>query len=108
MDTKEQNCAERIGQELKSTEEQVKAILAIDDYTRYEQLANLPLSVETVKETTITLSWGGPADYLHITHSEGVILRLMYRFSDWFDTATQELDCTSPLWDYAQIVIDNI
>jgi hypothetical protein len=105
MDTKEKNCAERIGQKLKSTEEQVKAILAIDDYTRYEQLANLPLSIETVKETTVTLSWGGPSDYLHITHNDSEVLRVVYRFSDWFDTATEELDETSPLWEYAEDVI---
>ena len=108
MDTKELTFVERIGSMLKSTEEQVKAILEIDDYTQYEQLANLPLSIETVKETTVTFSYGGPADYLHITHDEGVISRLVYRFSDWFDTATLELDCNSPLWDYAQGVIDTL
>lgn len=107
MITKEQNCAERIGSMLKSTEEQVKTILAIDDYTRYEQLAELPLCIETVKETTVTLSYGGPADYLHITHNEGDILRVVYRFSDWFDTATVELDETSPLWEYAEGVINS-
>ena len=105
MDTKEKNCAERIGQELKDRADHIKGLMARSDDEGYQELAELPLGIETKQETTITLSYGGPADYLHITHDEGEILRVVYRFSDWFDTATEELDESSPLWDYAEFMI---
>jgi hypothetical protein len=104
--TKEQNCADRIGSMLKNTEEQIKGLMGNND--AWEQLADLPLSIETVKETTVTLSWGGPSDYLHITHNDSEVLRVVYRFSDWFDTATVELDETSPLWDYAESILETL
>ena len=104
MDTKQLNCAERIGAELQNRADYIKGLLNGND-DDLEALNNLPLAVETMKETTITLSWGGPADYLHITHNEGDVLRVVYRFSDWFDTAIVELDETNPLWDYAENVI---
>ena len=105
MDTKQKNCAERIGAELKDRADYVKSLLSGSD-DDLEALNNLPLSIETVKETTVTLSWGGPSDYLHITHNEGEVLRVVYRFSDWFDTAIVELDETNPLWDYAENVVN--
>ena len=105
MDTKQQNCADRIGAELKDRANYVKGLLAGSD-DDLEELNNLPLCIETKQETTITLSTGGPADYLHITHDQGEVLRVVYRFSDWFDTAIVELDETNPLWDYAENVIN--
>jgi hypothetical protein len=105
MDTKEKSCAERIGAELQDRADYIKGLLSGND-DDLEALNNLPLAVETMKETTITLSWGGPADYLHITHNEGDVLRVVYRFSNWFDTAIVELDETSPLWDYAENVVN--
>jgi hypothetical protein len=105
MDTKQLNCADRIGAELKDRADYIKGLLAGSD-DDLEELNNLPLSIETVKETTVTLSWGGPSDYLHITHNEGEVLRVVYRFSDWFDTAIVELDETNPLWDYAENVVN--
>jgi hypothetical protein len=102
--TKELRCSDRIGAELQDRANYVKGLLTGDD-DDLEALNNLPLCIETKQETTITLSWGGPSDYLHITHDKGEVLRVVYRFSDWFDTAIEELDETSPLWDYAENVI---
>jgi|LakMenE01Jun11ns_1017448.scaffolds.fasta_scaffold9882133_3 hypothetical protein len=102
--TKELRCSDRIGAELQDRANYVKGLLTGDD-DDLEALNNLPLCIETKQETTITLSWGGPSDYLHITHDNGEVLRVVYRFSDWFDTAIEELDETSPLWDYAENVI---
>jgi hypothetical protein len=109
MDTKELNCAERIGAELKDRADYIKDLMdkgRVGDEDALDEVTNLPLSIETVKETTVTLSTGGPADYLHITHDQGEVLRVVYRFSDWFDTAIVELDETSPLWDYASDLIE--
>jgi hypothetical protein len=97
-------CADKIAGELKDREVYFKDLLDRaneGEDKAVEELYENALSVETVKETTVTLSWGGPADYLHIKHHDGEVLGVVYRFSDWFDTATVELDETSPLWDYA-------
>ena len=103
-----QKCADRISEALKSREEDIKLLMSSSNDEDYEQLCEIPLSIETVRETTVTLSWGGPADYLHIIHADGEIKRVTYRFSDWFDTAIDELDETSPLWDYAQFIVESM
>lgn len=102
-------CADRVASELKDRESQFKALqdrINQGEEEAYEEMHELALGIQTVEETTVTLSWGGPADYLHIIHNEGEVLRVTYRFSDWFDTATEELDETSPLWDYAVDVVE--
>lgn len=107
MDTKQLSCAERIGAGLKDRAEYIKGLMDRQDDEAYQELAELPLGIETKQETTITLGYGGPADCLHITHDKGEVLRVVYRFSDWFDTAIEELDESSPLWDYAEYIVEN-
>jgi hypothetical protein len=85
---------------LRSREEDVKPIF--DDQWDEE----LALSVEHKHLTIITLSYGGPSDYLEVTHDgEGTIEKVIYRFSDWFDTSTVVVPEDSPLWGYAQMFI---
>ena len=113
MTTKELSCADRISASLASTEEDLKEIYSrldgnsneIDD--AQEELYDYALGIDTRKETIITLSWGGPASYLEVTHKGTDIISITYRFSDWFDTATQELvNEKSALWRYAQEIIN--
>ena len=120
--TKEATCAERIASHLASEQENLKAIYAVidGDYdtesdesetaqadNAYEELYNYALGMNTIKETTITLSWGGLASYLEVLHDGAEITRLTYRFSDWFDTATEQItDEDSPLYRYAQEMIN--
>ena len=120
--TKEATCSERIAERLASEEENLKAIYSVIDGNydeqseesetaqtdnAYEELYNYALGINTIKETTITLSWGGPASYLEILHDGAEITRLTYRFSDWFDTATEQItDEESPLYRYAQEMIN--
>ena len=114
MSTKELKCADKIEEQLKSEEANLKAIYDILDSTNdgqelddaYEELHGYALGMNTRQETVITLSWGGPASYIEITHEGADIIRAVYRFSDWFDTATQELDDESPLYRYAQELIN--
>jgi hypothetical protein len=114
-DTKEATCAERIADQLAGEEQNLKEIYAVLDSTNdgseideaQESLYNYALGMNTIKETTITLSWGGPASYLEILHDGAEITQLTYRFSDWFDTATQKItDEESPLYRYAQEMIN--
>lgn len=120
--TKKATCSDRIASQLASEEENLKAIYSVIDGNydeqseesetqqmdnAYEALYEYALGSNTIKETTITLSWGGPASYLEILHDGADITRLTYRFSDWFDTATEQItDEESPLYRYAQEMIN--
>jgi len=121
-DTKELSCAERIADQLASEERNIGDIYKVLDGESepvgeasetqtvdeaYSELYNYALGIDTEQKTTITLSWGGPASYLHITHTGTDINEVIYRFSDWFDTATQEItDTESALYRYAQEMIN--
>jgi len=121
-DTKEKTCADRIAEQLASEERNLSDIYAVldgeikptEDQSEtqtideaYSDLYNYALGINTIKETTITLSWGGPASYLEVLHDGAEITRLTYRFSDWFDTATEEItDKDSSLYRYAQEMIN--
>jgi len=114
MTTKEATCAERISSQLASEEEALKEI-----YTRLDsgddsdleeaqdELNEYALGIAEHQETVITLSWGGPASYLEVCHRGTDIYRITYRFSDWFDTATEQVtDEDSALYRYAQEIIN--
>jgi hypothetical protein len=114
-ETKEATCAQRIADQLAGEELNLKEIYAVLDSTNdgseideaQESLYNYALGMNTIKETTITLSWGGPASYLEILHDGAEITQLTYRFSDWFDTATEQItDKESNLYRYAQEMIN--
>ena len=120
--TKEKTCAERISDSLQGTEESLAEIFAVLDGeidqdseesetqqidNAYSALYEYALGTDTRQETIITLSWGGPASYLEVTHRGAEIYTITYRFSDWFDTATKEItDENSAIWRYAQNIID--
>jgi hypothetical protein len=112
---KEATCSDRIASQLASEEENLREIFRVidsqGDVVEFEEaqegLYNYALGMNTIKETTITLSWGGPASYLEILHDGAEITQVMYRFSDWFDTATEEItDKESNLYRYAQEMIN--
>jgi len=117
MDTmKEKTCAERIADSLASTEEDLKQIYDVLDGNlsnteeideAHSSLYEYALGADTRQETIFTLSWGGPASYIEVTHRGCEIYRITYRFSDWFDTATEVItDEDSALWRYAQEMIN--
>ncbi len=101
-------CSDIIADKMKEREEELEALSALEE--NGEVLDEFALSVETDKMTTVTLSWGGPADYLEILwHGHSLaweIKRVVYRYSDWFDTATIEVEEGSRLWEYAHMIIE--
>lgn len=103
MTTKELKCADLIDDNMKDREREIKELLSNPDSDDYDDPA---LSIVTHKVTTICLSWGGPADYLEITHSGTDIHKVIYRYSDWYDTATRYVLEDSPLYEYATYVIE--
>jgi hypothetical protein len=104
MTTQEKKCADLIDDIMRDREQQVKKL--IDDPNE-DNLYDLALSVDTKKVTTICLSWGGPADYLEVTHLGADIEKVIYRYSDWYDTATRVVLEDSYLYEYARVFIES-
>lgn len=96
-------CADLIADKLKEREGDIRFIM---DDPNSDEHSDPALSIDTKKITTVCLSWGGPADYLEITHNGLEIDHIIYRYSDWFDTATLAVDEDSPLYDYARYILE--
>jgi len=108
-ETKERTCAERIQENLNYLREELKTLYEREDEGAFEELCEMAYGVETHYETVVTLSGGGPADYLEITHDGRDVFTVTYRFSDWFDTATVSVDRSDEnIWAYAQHIIEGI
>lgn len=110
MTTTQEKCADLIAEKLREREEEVRSLQERADDSEYygdeERIYELALSVDTKKFTSICLSYGGPSDYLEAYHEGGEVYRVVYRFSDWFDTATRDVEEGSALWQYAQFIIE--
>ena len=80
--------------DIKSRGDLVEHILEYTDEERaIEGWSEAPLSV--MKRTTIIvqMSWGGPSDQFEcVLDDEGQIDEVTYRFMDWFDGATREIN----------------
>lgn len=114
MNETQLKCADLIAEKLREREEEVRSLQERANESEYygdeEEIYDFALSVQTDKLTTVCLSWGGPADYLEILwHGHSLaweIKRVTYRYSDWFDTATMDVEEGSALWQYAQFIIE--
>jgi hypothetical protein len=108
----ETKCADRIAEKMARREETIRQMVeqaeGSDYYGDEEAIYELALSINTKKVTTICLSWGGPSDYIEITHDEDGISKMMYRFSDWFDTATLYIEEGSHLWNYGAMILEGM
>ena len=103
MTTKERKCADLIDDSMKEREAQITALLNDPDS---DENSDPALSIDVHKVTTVCLSWGGPADYLEISHKGLEILKVIYRYSDWFDTATRVI-LDGPLYTYACQILES-
>lgn len=109
MNTKEQTCAELVAIKMQERESELKELM---DNPESDWSDDPALSVETTQITKICLSYGGPADYLEAYWEKDRfqydgVYRVVYRFSDWFDTATYEVEEGSALWNYANIIVES-
>jgi hypothetical protein len=112
-DRRNNTCEARIDEELESRLESLRETFAkvdsdSDQDEGYQELDELPLSVETIRSVRIVLSTGGPHDeFVFTLDSDGEIVRTEYVFQDWFDGARRTVDdeTAKRLGDYfAQIV----
>jgi hypothetical protein len=104
MTTKELKCADLIDDKMKDREQEIKELLSNPES---DDLYDPALSVDTKKVTTICLSWGGPSDYLKVTHTGLEIHRVVYEYHDWYDGATREVLEDSPLYEYATYILES-
>jgi Mg2+ and Co2+ transporter CorA len=109
-------CSELINEKMRDREEFIQKLIhyhnrSIDipedeDYNEYS-LLELPIGIDKKTVITLCLSWGGPADYLDITlDNTNTIVKVEYRYEDWFDGAKVKVDEKSPLWHMAEIFVE--
>ena len=66
------------------------------------ELSDFPAHIESFKVIKITLSGGGPADWIEVkTDNTGYILGMEYHYADWYDHAERKISENSYLWDFA-------
>ena len=108
MSTKELKCEDLIEDHLANLEGSCEDILKgyyDGEEEGFENWNNYPLAVTTRQETKIELSWGGPSDFLTVSHDGAEIYTVTYHFQDWFDGAHRQVRAGSKVWEYAQTVI---
>lgn len=93
MDTKTKNCEELIDERLAEREKDVAEALETDE--------DIAIGYHTETIHTITLSWGGPADFIEVRCVGDEVISMAYVYQDWFDGARRELDTGSAMWKYA-------
>jgi hypothetical protein len=112
MTTEALKCADLVRAKMQEREEELGSLAERAEESEYygdeEALHEIALSIDTKSITTICLSYGGPADYLEVLHTKGEIERVVYRYSDWFDTATHEVEEGSYLYQYAQMIMEGV
>lgn len=71
--------------------EELKDLNAVEKKLEHKDASDIeeyrePLSIETRKEVTILLSWGGPSDgYKIYFDKEGEVIEGYYFLADWFE-----------------------
>ena len=71
------------------------------------EISEFPAGIESYKVIKITLSGGGPADWIEVkTDNTGYILGMEYHYADWFDHAERKISENSYLWDFAAQIVE--
>jgi hypothetical protein len=102
----DKKCSEVISDHLRGRETDLSTFLDLSD-PDYDSIWELPLAIEKYEVIKVHLSFGGPSDWLEIVVFDSEILRVEYHFADWFDHADLRVDDTSPLYRYAEIIVES-
>jgi hypothetical protein len=71
------------------------------------ELSEFPAHIESCKVIKITLSGGGPADWIEVKVNDyGDVTGMTYHWQDWFDHASRKIYSDSYLWDFAMQIVD--
>jgi hypothetical protein len=107
MTTKQLSCADRIKESLNSLNEDLTKSMNDPNYDDY--FSDQILAIDIYQVTKLCLSYGGPSSFIEVTtNKEGEIMSIIYRFSDWFDTATIKIEEGSPAYEYAVQTLENM
>lgn len=111
-------CEQRVEAQKNSREkwfaELFEAIENQEPYDGYEDptdaLYETPLGIDKYSVMKITLSAGGPADWLEVIYEmEGnisFIISVTYHFQDWFDHAERKVYRDEALYQYAEQMLE--
>jgi hypothetical protein len=70
-------------------------------------MVDFPAHIETFKVIKITLSGGGPSDWIEVkTDNDGYVRKMTYHYVDWFDGAERKIPENSYLWDFAMQIVE--
>lgn len=115
-ETRELKCEDRIEAELKSREDYLAGLYAIedsgDDVTgdrdeARESISEMAYGISTMKVTRVIWSGGGPADFIEIFHDGAGIDRIEYVYQDWFDGARRPITHEdSAIYRYAEEILE--
>jgi hypothetical protein len=117
MASDNESCEQRIPSQLASREEQLEEIfekIDSDDISTndngWAELNELAIGFDQYRIIKCTFSTGGPADWIEIklgSYSEGII-SVTYHFSDWFDHAQTKVHRHSPIYRYAEDMLETL
>ena len=97
-------CAERINGELAQRNAQLRQIM--DNPNHDDYFDDPALAIDRARFTRVCFSYGGPSDYLEIIHTGGEITRAEYVFHDWYDGHRVSVQEGTPMYEYAQSIVD--
>ena len=103
---KQESCQDRIKESLSTLNDDLETMMNNPNHDDY--FDEPALSVEHFQLTSVCLSYGGPSSYLEIKHSDGEVISVTYRFSDWFDTATLPVYEGEPAYVYAVSIVESL
>ena len=116
MKTEDKNCEQIIDSYMKNRNEYLEELNDIfgDNEAEAEKveealraLSDFPAHIESYKVIKITLSGGGPADWIEVkTDNDGYIRGMEYHYADWFDHAERKISENSYLWDFAAQIVE--
>jgi hypothetical protein len=71
------------------------------------EMCDFPAHIESFKVIKITLSGGGPADWIEVkTDNDGYVRKMTYHYVHWFDGAERKIPENSYLWDFAMQIVE--
>jgi hypothetical protein len=97
-------CDERINTEMAQRNAMLRQVM--DNPNHDDYFDDPALSIEKFKFTRVCFSYGGPSDYLEIRHLDGEIVAAEYVFHDWYDGARRNVNPGTPLYLYAQSIVE--
>lgn len=117
--SEELTCKDRVADFLTNREDFVGGLFeCADNDVEHDEIndpidflySEFALDIEKKVMVKILLSTGGPGDWLecYVESDTYDIYRIEYHMNDWFDHASVVVDNDSPLWRYAEMIVEAV